>query len=133
MPETTHTIPEEDDFGLPEPPPAPVADREEEAPRGEPPPQALIDLGEPPEDPLECQAYMYRAAVALIRETMLDPKLTSAERRREVSRLMETAKGLVPQAKIWEAVEEIRRDRRELEERRRKPQLVPVPANANPR
>lgn len=137
MPGSADIAPE-DDFGIPDPPPPPgsasSAAAEEEKPRGTPPPQALVDLGNPPDDPLACQEYMYRACVVLIRDTMLDGTLTNAERRREVSRLMETAKSLVPTAKIFEAIEEIRRDRAALESRRRKPTLEPVPPeHANPR
>lgn len=96
---------------------------------GSEPPEALIALGEPPADSLECQAYMYRAAAILVRGAMLDRSLTEAERRREVRMLMSASQRLVPETRLWEAVRMISQDRAELEERRRKPQLEPVGGN----
>lgn len=113
----------------PDPPPAPPP----------PPPKALVDLGEPPTGQLELTEYASRAVATTMREIMLDPTLSPAERRREIRQSAATIKSLRSDAEIWEALRELRRDRDQIDRPNRgaaveaTPPEVADPAAARPR
>lgn len=120
-----------DDFGgapvMAEPPPAPARGPAPIVEVDFEPASALVDLGEPPTDGLELQAYMHRAIAVAARDAMLDRKLSPSERRREVRQLALASRALVPETKLWEAVELIKGDRADLERKKQRPKLTSVP------
>jgi hypothetical protein len=118
---------------LPPPPAKPVAP---EPPKGSPPPPELVDLGDPPTDALELQAYGARAVALSMRSAQLDATLTPAQRRREILSHARAIKELTPNSELWQAWRAMREDREQLERVKRGATLEPVPegtTDARPR
>lgn len=124
---------------LPATPPAPTSRTADQPSR--PPPAEILDLGNPPSDPLEAQHWAYRITIASMADAARDADLSPRERRKEIRTIGAAAARLLPNASIAEAVAMIKADRAELEAKQRarggakleaRPAkvipLVPVPA-----
>lgn len=114
---------------LPPPPAKPAPAAAPEPPKGSPPPAQLVDLGDPPTDILGLRAYTARAYAVMMRQAMLDPSLSPAERAKAVARWGRAIEGLKADSEVWEALEALRRDRRDLEQPNRGARLEPAPAD----
>lgn len=108
-------------------PPAPVREPDPPPPAPPPPSQAIVDMGEPPTDQLGLTAYASRAVALGMREIMLDPSLTPAQRRDEIRKSAATLKGLKADAEIWEALRKLQRDRDQIDRPARGASVEPTP------
>jgi len=102
---------------LPARPPAPPRANVEPA---ELPPEVIERVGPPPEgDPLAMQSWLHRMIIASAAWTATDTKISSKDRRRELRTIAAAAAKLLPHSRLYEAEQLIKRDRLELERRRR--------------
>jgi len=97
-------------------PAAPAAPRAEEPSQ---PPQELVDLGAPPKEPAKAQQWLYQAMLISARLAMLDTTISQATRRRELRTIAASAAKLFPDAERARILEEINRDRSELDRKKR--------------
>lgn len=99
-----------------------------EAPR--PPPQAVIDLGQPPEDTVAAAKWAYQLHMRLAAEAMMDPSLSPSRRRHEVRVTLAGAAKHAMDALRYDTLIEIQRDREELARKKRgKAAAKTVPAS----
>lgn len=85
-----------------------------------PPPDRLVSLGEPPpNDSLGANKWAHDAVIWALHDVMNDPNISSALRRKEIRVLAASAAKLIPHARLWEAEQLIREDRRQLEQKER--------------
>lgn len=102
----------EDELG--EPPPMPGLTRAAPVP----PPQALLDLGPPPEDALEAAKWAYRLLMMQAYETLKRP-MDDAERDRVVRTILRDASKHMTDAARYDYKMLVARQERELDNRRR--------------
>lgn len=84
-------------------------------PAKEPPLESVVQLGAPPADPMEAQAWAYRAVLFTMHGAMTDDKLSERDRRKIVVQLGGTLTKLMPDARRWETERLIREDRAAIE------------------
>lgn len=98
------------------------------------PPSAVLALGSPPTDPLAAEAWMHALMVAQLHDAAVDPKLTPALRRKEVRTIAASVAKLMPRARLYEAEQLIKSDRKSLDEAkaRRVAKLEPRPKRGGP-
>lgn len=97
-------------------PPAPPVERVKpavEMPSA--PPESLAVLGAPPSDPLEANFWAHRVTLLAMHDAAIDHELSPRERRKEIRTLAASAAKLLPHARIWEALQELRAGRAEIE------------------
>lgn len=104
-----------------------------------PPPKELKDLGPPPEDPLQQQAYLYKVLVMSAYDVARDEKLSPRERRKELRTISAAAQKLMPRARLAEAEARVLGYQAEIDKKARErqgakleplPKLLPAPAPA---
>lgn len=98
----------------PPPPPPPRSPSEQPSP----PPAALVQLGDPPKDPLAAQEWLHRAMILSAHDAMIDENISPATRRKELRTISAAAAKLLPHARLYQAEQLIKSDRDELERRR---------------
>ncbi len=101
----------------PLPTPPPMHPHANDAP--EAPPESLVANGPPPDDARGAQAWGFRALMLQAHEAMIDVKISSATRRKEVRVILAAAAKLYPDAARAEVANTIDEDRRQLMERKR--------------
>lgn len=97
-----------------------------------PPPQSIVDLGAPPDDPLAAQAWLHKVLIASAADAAIDPDISAKERRKELRTISAAAAKLVPHSRLFEAEQMIKRDRAMLEAKTRTKQgakLRPIPGS----
>lgn len=87
------------------------------APKADPVPKSLEQFTEPPSDPLEAQASLYRMLVLSAYDVAKDKFLTSANRRKELRTIIAAAAKLFPESRRWEVDQLIRQDREAIDKR----------------
>lgn len=113
----------EEDGDLGEPPPEPPT--EAPALRGrifdkpEPPSSRLTSLGEPPGDALGAAKWAYKLHMWMAYETLMDPRLTPSQRRKEIRDTLTAAKGHMTDAARYDVKRLIEEDREQVEAKRR--------------
>lgn len=116
--------PEEDLLPMPPPP-----TRSAESPSA--PPESLVANGPPPDNAAAMQAWGYRALNLQAHEAMMDSSISQATRRKEVRTILAAAARLYPDAARYELAELIKRDERELGERKRARAAAKLEARPN--
>lgn len=87
------------------------------APKSDPVPKSLEQFTDPPTDPLEAQASLYRMLVLSAYDVAKDKFLTSANRRKELRTIIAAAAKLFPESRRWEVDQLIRSDREAIDKR----------------
>lgn len=59
---------------------------------------------------------MHKMLIASLHDAAVDPSISSTVRRKEMRTISAAAAKLMPRARLWEAEQLIKRDRKELEE-----------------
>lgn len=80
-----------------------------------PPPKELLELGEPPDDPLAAQAYMLKMVLVMAKQVSIDTSFPTRERSKELRSLGNTVRNLVPKARLYQAEQTVLADKEELE------------------
>lgn len=120
----------EDD--LPDLPAMPVSPPDEASP----PPKSMVALGPPPvDDAMAMAKWAYQFLMLQAHETMLDPNLSEAQRRKEIRVILAGASKHMNDAMRFDTAQLIRRDREAIESRKRaraaaKPEARPSPGGA---
>jgi hypothetical protein len=94
------------------------------------PPQSIVDLGSPPDDPLAAQAWLHKVLIMSAADAAIDPEISAATRRRELRTIAAAAAKLMPDTRRYEAEQTVLRHRRNLEAKVRAKQgakLRPIP------
>lgn len=79
------------------------------------PPQTIVDLGAPPDDPLAAQAWLHKVLIMSAADAAIDPEISAATRRRELRTIAAAAAKLMPDTRRYEAEQTVLKARRALE------------------
>ena len=97
------------------------------------PPATIASMPPPPDDPLAMNAWAHNLVARSLYDAALDPDLSPRERRKEIKTLGATLAKLIPQSRLYDAEQTVKRTQREIETKqaeKRGARLEPVPKRA---